>query len=43
MSQGLLKLDEMITQRVPFDSYLEAYRAIEMLKGEYLKVMIDME
>ncbi len=43
MSQGRLNLNEMITQRFPFDSYLEAYRAIEALKGEYLKVMIDME
>ncbi len=43
MSQGKLNLNEMITQRFPFDSYLDAYLAIETLKGEYLKVMIDME
>jgi L-iditol 2-dehydrogenase len=43
MSQGRLNLNEMITQRFPFDSYLEAYRAIETLKGEYLKVMIEMK
>ena len=43
MSQGRLNLNEMITQRFPFDSYLEAYRVIETLKGEYLKVMIEMK
>jgi L-iditol 2-dehydrogenase len=41
MSEGPLKLDEMITQRFAFDDYLDAYRAIEALKGDYLKVMID--
>lgn len=43
MSQGLLNLGEMITQRFPFEAYPDAYRAIERSKGEYLKVMIEME
>jgi len=43
MSQGLLKLEPMITQRFAFEKYLEAYHAIEASKGEYLKVMIDMD
>jgi len=43
MSRGLLNLEEMITNRFPFDAYLEAYHAIEASKGETLKVMIEME
>jgi L-iditol 2-dehydrogenase len=42
MSQGLLHLEDMITHRFPFNDYLEAYRVIDRLKGEYLKVMIEM-
>ena len=41
-SQGLLRLDAMITHRFPFDQYLQAYHTIEQLQGECLKVMIDM-
>ncbi len=36
-------LEPMITQRFPFDEYLQAYHAIEASKGEYLKVMIDLD
>jgi L-iditol 2-dehydrogenase len=43
MRQGLLELDEMITRRFPFEGYLEAYQAIEASRGEYLKVMIEMD
>jgi L-iditol 2-dehydrogenase len=42
VSQGLLRLEAMITHRFPFDQYLQAYHAIEQLNGECLKVMIDM-
>lgn len=43
MAEGKLNLEPMITQRFPFDQYLQAYQAIEASGGEYLKVMIDME
>ena len=36
-------LDEMITHRFPFDHYLDAYHAIEESKGNYLKVMIELD
>ena len=42
VEQGLLNLDAMITHRFPFSAYPEAYRAIDELKGEYLKAMIEM-
>ncbi len=41
MSEGVLTLEPMITQRFSFDEYLQAYHAIEVSNGEYLKVMID--
>lgn len=37
-----LCLDQMITHRFPFRSYLEAYEAIESSGGNYMKVMIDL-
>jgi L-iditol 2-dehydrogenase len=43
VSQGLLKLEPMITHRFNFSEYLKAYQTIEQLKGESLKVMIEME
>ena len=43
VSQGLLRLDAMVTHRFPFDQYLQAYHTIEQLQGECLKVMIDMQ
>lgn len=43
MSQNLLHLEPMITQRFSFDQYMDAYHAIEASKGEYLKVMIDLD
>jgi L-iditol 2-dehydrogenase len=43
VSRGLLHLDAMITHRFPFDQYLQAYHSIEQLKGECLKVMIEMQ
>ena len=42
MDQGLINLDAMITHRFPFSAYLEAYRTIEELKGDTLKVMIEL-
>jgi L-iditol 2-dehydrogenase len=42
-SGGKMRLDEMITHRFPFDRYLDAYQAIEASKGEYLKVMIELD
>lgn len=39
---GKLRLGEMVTQRFPFDRYLEAYEAIESSGGRYMKVMIDL-
>ncbi len=43
VTQGKLNLDPMITHRFSFDHYLEAYEAIEQAKGEYLKVMIELD
>jgi len=33
----------MVTQRFPFEEYLQAYQAIETSGGEYMKVMIELE
>lgn len=43
VSQGMLKLEPMITHRFHFSEYLKAYQTIEELKGESLKVMIEMQ
>jgi len=43
ISQGLLNLDTMITHRFQFSDYPQAYRVIEELEGDYLKVMIEMQ
>lgn len=42
VASGKMQLDEMITHRFPFQQYLNAYHAIEASKGEYLKVMIEL-
>jgi L-iditol 2-dehydrogenase len=42
VAAGKIQLGEMITHRFPFDRYLDAYHAIEAAKGEYLKVMIEL-
>ncbi len=42
ISQGMIMLDAMITHRFAFDTYPEAYRIIDELKGEHLKVMIEL-
>jgi L-iditol 2-dehydrogenase len=39
---GKLALDKMITKRVAFKDYLEAYHYIEASQGNYLKVMVDL-
>ncbi len=43
MGQGSLILEPMITHRFHFDAYPDAYKAIESSRGEYLKVMIDVD
>ncbi len=42
IEQRLLNLDAMITHRFPFSTYAEAYRTMDALNGEYLKVMVEM-
>ena len=37
-----LALDKMITKRVAFKDYLEAYHYIEASQGNYLKVMVEL-
>ncbi len=38
-----LCLDDLISSRFPFSRYLDAYHAIEAAKGNYMKVMIDLD
>ena len=42
VSNGKLRLDQMITHRFAFRDYLEAYETIESSGGKYMKVMIDL-
>lgn len=42
VSEGKLRLDQMITHRFAFQDYLKAYEAIESSGGKYMKVMIDL-
>ena len=42
VTSGRMNLGSMITHRFPFDKYLDAYHAIEQSKGNYLKVMIEL-
>jgi L-iditol 2-dehydrogenase len=42
VSDGKLRLDQLITQRFAFKDYLQAYEAIESSGGQYMKVMIDL-
>jgi L-iditol 2-dehydrogenase len=37
-----LHLESLVTHRFPFERYLDAYKAIDASKGEYMKVMIDL-
>ena len=41
VSNGKLHLDQMVTQRFPFEEYLQAYQAIKASGGRYMKVMIE--
>ena len=41
VKNGKLSLDNIITHRIPFNQYLEAYKLIEASGGEYMKVMVD--
>jgi len=43
VSQGLIELDALITHRIPFESYIEAYRLIDTQKDKVMKVLIEME
>jgi L-iditol 2-dehydrogenase len=40
---GKIHLDELVTHRFAFDNYLQAYHAIEQSRGEYMKVMIELD
>ncbi len=40
---GLIEFESLITHRIPFDRYLEAYKLIEEQKDKAMKVMIEME
>ncbi len=42
VASGKMHLNAMITHRFPFDQYLDAYHTIEAVRGEYLKVMIEL-
>jgi len=42
IAAGKLRLGPMITHRFAFRDYLKAYEAIESLKGESMKVMIEL-
>jgi L-iditol 2-dehydrogenase len=41
VDKGKLRLDVLITNHFPFKQYLEAYHAIEVARGNTMKVMID--
>ena len=40
---GLIEFESLITHRIPFDRYLDAYKLIEEQKDKAMKVMIEME
>ena len=40
---GKMHLDELLTHRFAFEDYLQAYHTIEQSKGEYMKVMIELD
>jgi L-iditol 2-dehydrogenase len=42
-SAGLIEFESLITHRIPFDRYLDAYKLIEEQKDKAMKVMIEME
>jgi L-iditol 2-dehydrogenase len=43
VASGKLELTPLVTHRFSFSHYLDAYKTIEAVKGEYMKVMIDLE
>ena len=43
IAQGLIEFDSLITHRVPFSSYAEAYKIIEDERDKVMKVMIEMD
>ncbi|MBI5301077.1 MAG: alcohol dehydrogenase catalytic domain-containing protein [Chloroflexi bacterium] len=43
VARGAIHLNEMITHRFSFDQYLAAYQAIESSRGNYMKVMVELE
>jgi L-iditol 2-dehydrogenase len=42
VSNGKLRLNQMVTHRYAFKDYLAAYQAIDSSAGKYMKVMIDL-
>lgn len=42
-SAGLIEFESLITHRIPFGRYLDAYKLIEEQKDKAMKVMIEME
>lgn len=43
VGRGLIEFDALITHRVPFSRYADAYRLIEEQKDKAMKVMIEMD
>ena len=43
VARGLIEFDALITHRVPFSKYADAYRLIEEQNDKAMKVMIEME
>ena len=43
VSNGLVELNALITHRVPFSRYIDAYKLVEEQKDKAMKIMIDME
>lgn len=43
VGKGLIEFDALITDRVPFSRYADAYRLIEEQKDKAMKVMIEMD
>jgi len=40
---GLIELDSLITDHIPFEEYLKAYELIDMKKDKIMKVIINMD
>ena len=42
-ASGKLRLDDLITHRVPFVRFLDAYQALEAAEGTAMKVMVTLD